>query len=265
MAKLLLLTGASGALGRWIAPALAERGYALRLSDISDFPDPLPENATFIRADLADTAAVAELVKDSSVVLHFGGISTERHWSDIIGANVVGTVNIFEAAKTQGQRVVFASSNHTIGFYPRGAMLDSTDPYRPDGYYALSKAWGELLGRMMYDKHGLESVHLRIGSAVPDPVETRHLSTWFSQPDIMRALIAAIEAPVTGHCVVWGVSANAERWWQNDDADRIGFVPQDHAEDHGPLAPETDPIARRFQGASFAAQDFTRGNLDDPA
>ncbi len=265
MTKPLLLTGASGNLGRWIAPALAAKGYRLRLSDLAPFPDALPEGAEFIQADLADSAAVAGLVQGTQRILHFGGISTERPWSEIIAANVIGTTNIFEAARLEGQRVIFASSNHTIGFYPRGEMLDPTDPYRPDGYYALSKCWGELLGRMMFDKHGLESVHLRIGSAIPTPTETRHLATWFSQPDILRALLSAIEAEATGHAVVWGVSDNQARWWQADDAARIGFAPEDRAEAYAPLAPESDPIAMRYQGGSFAAQDYSREDGNDPA
>ncbi|MFT4151889.1 MAG: NAD(P)-dependent oxidoreductase [Paracoccaceae bacterium] len=265
MGKLLLLTGASGNLGRWLAPALAARGYRLRLSDIAPFPDPLPEGAAFIRADLADAAAVADLVRGTDRILHFGGISVERPWAEIIGPNIQGCVNIFESARAEGQRVIFASSNHTIGFYPRGQMLDTTDPFRPDGYYGLSKAWGEMLGRMMFDKHGLESVHLRIGSAIPAPTEARHLSTWLSLPDLLGALVAAIEAPVTGHAVIWGASANAARWWRGDDAARIGFVAQDDAAGFAPLPVQGDPVALRYQGGAFASQDYTRGGGDDPA
>ncbi len=265
MAKLLLLTGASGNLGRWLAPALAAKGYRLRLSDIAAFPDPLPEGAEFIAADLADAPAVAALVAGTDCILHFGGISTERAWDEIIGPNIHGCVNIFEAARTEGQRVIFASSNHTIGFYPRGQRLDTTDPCRPDGYYGLSKIWGEMLGRMMFDKHGLESVHLRIGSAIPEPVEARHLSTWLSLPDLLAALLAAITAPVTGHAVVWGASANTAGWWQGDDAARIGFAPRDDAARFAPWPVQGDPVALRFQGGGFTSQDYSRGDGDDPA
>ncbi len=256
MAKLLLLTGASGNLGRWLTPKLAEAGYRLRLTDIAAFPDPLPEGAAFTAADLADAAAVSTLVQGCDRILHIGGISIERPWEEILGANIIGTVNIFEAARHEGQRVIFASSNHTIGFYPRGQMLDTTDPCRPDGYYGLSKVWGEMLGRMMFDKHGLESVHLRIGSAIPEPTEARHLSTWLSLPDLLAALIAAIEAPVTGHAIVWGVSANKDSWWQGGDGARIGFQPRDDASRHAPLPDPGDAVTRYFQGGIFAAQGY---------
>lgn len=263
--KILLLTGASGALGRKLAPALAARGYRLRLSDIAAFPDPLPAGADFVQADLADAGAVEALVQGVDCILHFGGISTERPWADIIGPNILGVVNIFEAARHQRQRVVFASSNHTIGFYPRGQDLTITDPPRPDGYYGLSKVWGEVLGRMMYDKHGLESVHLRIGSAIDCPTEARHLSTWLSFDDLLAAVLGAIEAKAVGHAVVWAVSANRARWWHGDDAARIGFVAKDNAGDHAPLPVKDSIIAQRYQGSSFAAQDYSREGDDDHA
>ncbi len=259
MAKLLLLTGASGNLGRWLAPALAARGYRLRLSDIAPFPDPLPEGASFIPADLADGPAVRALVEGTDAILHFGGISVEKPWDQIVGPNLIGVTHVFEAARTARQRVIFASSNHAIGFYPRGEDLDTTDPFRCDGYYGLSKAYGELLGRMMFDKHGVESVHIRIGSALPAPTEARHLATWLSLDDLLAALIAAVEAPETGCAVVWGASANAGTWWQGDDAARIGFVRRDDAARFAPLPESGDAITRRYQGGAFAAQDYSRG------
>lgn len=261
MGRHLLLTGASGQLGRWLAPELAARGHALRLSDIAPFPDPLPAGASFVSADLADGAAVTGLAEGIDTILHFGGISVERPWSEIVGPNLVGTTHIFEAARKTGARVIFASSNHTIGFYPRGQRIDTDAPYRPDGYYGLSKAYGELLGRMMFDKHGVESVHLRIGSALPAPGEARHLATWLSLPDLLRALLAAIDARRTGFAVVWGASANRDGWWQGGDGPRLGYHPQDDAARFAPLPEPGEAEARRWQGGSFAAL----GKDHDPA
>ncbi|MBT9246342.1 NAD(P)-dependent oxidoreductase (plasmid) [Gemmobacter fulvus] len=263
MGKLLVLTGASGTLGRFLAPALAAQGYRLRLSDIVAFPDPLPEGASFHPADLADAGAVADLLAGCDAVLHFGGISVEKPWAQIVGPNLLGVTHIFEAARTplpghRMPRVIFASSNHTIGFYERGTVLSTDDPYRTDGYYGLSKAYGELLGRMMFDKHGVENVHLRIGSALPAPTEARHLATWLSLADLLRLVIAALEAAQTGHAIVWGVSANQGRWWQGDDAARIGYVPQDDAARFAPLPERGDALTRQYQGGSFAAQDNSR-------
>lgn len=258
--KNLLLTGASGNLGRMLAPRLAQAGYRLRLSDIVPFRDELPNGAEFIQTDLADAAAVADLVRGTDAVLHFGGISVEKSYELIAKANLLGVTHIFEAARAEKQRVIFASSNHTIGFYARDVILGADGPFRPDGYYGLSKAYGELLGRMMFDKHGVESVHVRIGSCLPQPTEARHLATWLSHDDLVRLLIAAVEAPKTDVAVVWGVSANVGRWWKKDDAACIGYVPQDDASRFGNLAETDDPVSRRFQGGTFTAHDYSRGD-----
>lgn len=259
--KNVLLTGASGALGRMLAPRLAAASYALRLSDIVPFPDPLPKDASFVRADLSDAQAVAGIMDGIGCVLHFGGVSVEKPFEEILPANIVGITNLFEAAHRQKARVVFASSNHTIGFYERGTMLDVDMPYRPDGYYGLSKAYGELLGRMFFDKHGVESVHIRIGSCLPEPVEARHLSTWLSHDDLFRFACAAIDAPETGHAVVWGASANTRSWWETDDRERIGYTPQDNAEDFAEKIASIrtdDAITERYQGGVFCSQVFSR-------
>lgn len=260
MSKLLLLTGASGTLGRFLARALAARGYRLRLSDIKPFPDELPNGADFIAADLADQLAVDALVHDTDAVLHFGGISTERPWQEIVGPNLLGVTHIFEAARRQGQRIVFASSNHTIGYHRRSEDLDKTVSFRPDGYYGISKIYGEMVGQMMFDKYGLESVHLRIGSALPRPVEARHLSTWLSLDDLNRLVVAAVDAPTIGHAVVWGVSANTDSWWFGDDAARIGYQPQDNAADYAPLSEPGSKLAQRWQGGTYAAEGYSRAD-----
>jgi uronate dehydrogenase len=258
MTRLVLLTGASGTLGRMLAPRLARKGYALRLSDINPFPDPLPESAAFVQADLLDETAVHDLVRGTHRIIHLGGISVEKPFRSVIDTNILGLTHLFEAARRDRQRIVFASSNHAIGFYERGETLSVRDPMRPDGYYGLSKAYGELLASMMFDKHGLESVHMRIGSCLPQPTEARHLSTWLSHDDFERLIVAALEAKATGHAIVWGVSANRQSWWGDDDAARIGYVPQDDAERFAPLPDPGDPVTRRFQGGSFTAQDYTR-------
>ncbi|WP_312795151.1 NAD(P)-dependent oxidoreductase [Tianweitania sp.] len=258
MARHILLTGASGTLGRMLAPRLVAHGCQVRLSDINPFPDPVPEGAAFVQADLADEGAVRRVVEGTDAIVHLGGISVEKPFRPIIEANILGLTHVFEAARAEKQRIVFASSNHTIGFYEREETLSTKDPVRPDGYYGLSKAYAEMLGRMMFDKHGLESVHMRIGSCLPKPTEARHLSTWLSHDDLERLIIAAVEADKTGHAVVWGVSANTRSWWKGDDAERIGYRPQDNAETFAPLPEEGDAITRRFQGGSFTAQDYTR-------
>jgi len=257
-----LLTGASGTLGRVLAPELAAAGHRLCLNDLLPFPDALPAGAAFMSADLTDRRALeAACPEDVIDIVHFGGINTERSPEAILQANVLGTLNVFEIARERGARVIFASSNHAVGFYARSQQpLTINDPYRPDGHYGLSKVYAEALGRLYYDKHGVESVHLRIGSCLPTPLETRNLATWLSYPDLVRLVIAALAAPEPGYAIVWGVSRNTRRWWIGDDAERIGFVPQDDAEVFADsVAPDGgDEISRAFQGGSHCGIGYSR-------
>jgi uronate dehydrogenase len=249
-----LLTGASGTLGRLLVPNLAAAGFRLALTDQVQFPDRLPEQAVFASADLTDRDRLdAVCPEDVTSIVHFGGINTETAPDKINAANITGAINIFEIARSRGCRVVYASSNHAIGFYPRTQPLTVADPYRPDGFYGLSKAYVELLGRMYYDKHAIESVHLRIGSCLPAPTEIRHLSTWLSYADLTRLVIASLTASDPGFAVIWGISRNSRRWWTGDDAGRIGFTPEDDAESFAnSIEPESGTaISETFQGGLF--------------
>ena len=264
-AKRVLLTGAAGTLGRVVTPALVERYGALLLTDLVDISGDLPSGARFERADLRDTAAIARLAQGMDAIVHFGGINTEQPFETILDGNITGTFNIFEAARQAGARVVYASSNHTIGFYPRGEALTTSSAYRPDGFYGLSKIYCEMLGRLYYDKHGVESVHLRIGSCLPRPTDARHLATWLSYPDLVRLVLSAIEAPSPGFALVWGISANDAAWWHGDDAARIGYRPADKAETYRAEIPEATKdqgVAARYQGSRFVALGSSRGESE---
>lgn len=264
-AKRVLLTGAAGTLGRVVTPALAERFGALLLTDLVDIPGDLPPGARFERADLRDAAAIARLAQGIDAIVHFGGINTEQPFETILDGNIVATFNIFEAARQAGARVVYASSNHTIGFYPRGEPLTAASAYRPDGFYGLSKIYCEMLGRLYSDKHGVESVHLRIGSCLPQPTDARHLATWLSYPDLVRLVLSAVEAPAPGFALVWGISANDAAWWHGDDAERIGYRPADNAESYRAELPEATKdqgIAARYQGSRFVALGYSQGESE---
>ncbi len=264
-AKPVLLTGASGALGRVLARELGQAGWTLRLSDIAPFPDPLPPGAVFRQADLEDGVSLLRQAEGCGAVLHFGGVSVEKPFETVIGANIRGLFHVYEAARRERARVVFASSNHSIGFHerPRGgeAKLDADCAFRPDGYYGLSKAYGELMGRLYWDKHGVENVNLRIGSCFPEPANARMLSTWLSYADLVRLVRAAVAAPRAGHCVVWACSDNPATFWGADHRARIGWRPQDTAETYrtrveGKLS--GDPVAERYQGGDYTAMEYTR-------
>lgn len=261
-AKPVLLTGASGNLGRVLAQYLAKQGMALRLTDIAPFPDELPPGATFTRADLGDGPAILRLAEGCGTILHFGGISVEQPFEAVIGPNIRGLYHAYEAARREGARVVFASSNHVVGFHERDAVLDSGCDMRADGYYGLSKAYAELTGRLYWDKHGVSSVFLRIGSCLPAPIDDRMLATWLSYGDLSRAVERSVLADIQGCLVIWGASRNARMtWWRADDREAIGWAPQDSADGWtAELAGKTsgNPVAERRQGGGYCAIGYSR-------
>ena len=128
---------------------------------------------------------------------------------------------------------------------------------RPDGYYGLSKCFGENLAQLYWDRHGIETVSLRIGSAYAEPKDRRMLATWMSFDDAERLIVAALTAPVVGHSVIYGMSDNATTWWDNTPARHIGYRPRDSSEAfraaveaRQPMLDASDP-AVTFQGGAF--------------
>ena len=171
----------------------------------------------------------------------------------------------FTYAYLDRARVLFASSNHSIGFHerPQGneARLDADCAFRPDSFYGLSKAYGELMGRMYWDKHGVENLNVRIGSSFPEPIDARMLSTWLSFQDLARLCVAFVEAPKVGHAVVWGASRNANTFWGEDHRDRIGWAPQDSADDFREKVGNIfsgNPVIERYQGGGYTAVGYSR-------
>jgi uronate dehydrogenase len=256
----LLLTGAAGGLGRELRRRLIAHCAVLRLSDVADL-GAAGSGEEVRQADLADAGAVLALLEGVDAVIHLGGISTEQPWEAILPANIVGTYNVYEAARRHGvRRVVFASSNHVTGFYRQDEVIPAGAPPRPDGLYGVSKAFGENLAQLYHDRHGIETVSLRIGSSFRAPINRRMLATYLSFDDLERLVLAALTAPVVRHTVICGVSANARLWWDNTPARHLGYVPQDSSapwvaeiERTEPPADPGDP-ANIYQGGAFVRQ-----------
>jgi uronate dehydrogenase len=261
-AKPVLITGASGNLGRELVRGLGAAGWTLRLTDITPFPDALPAGASFTKADLNDGVTVLRLAEGCGAIVHLGGVSVERPFEEVLGPNIRGLYHVYEAARRERARVIFASSNHSIGFHERSESIAPEDPFLPDGFYGLSKAYGELMGRMYWFKHGVESVFVRIGSSFAEPVNARMLATWLSFGDFVRLVSRAVLAERVEVAVVWGASANkAMTWWRDDDRARIGWEPQDSSDPFaGQLAGKVsdDPVEERFMGGGFCAMDYSR-------
>lgn len=260
--KPVLLTGASGNLGKMLTRALAAKGFSLRLTDIAPFPDPLPAGASFTKLDLNDGVALLRLAEGCGTILHFGGVSVERPFEEVLGPNIRGLYHVYEAARREGARVVFASSNHSIGFHERTETIDDDCAFLPDGFYGLSKAYGELMGKLYWHKHGVESVFIRIGSAFPEPIDARMLATWLSFNDLARLTERCVLATKIGTGVIWGASANERMtWWGRDARDALGWEPEDSADTFaGQLAGKLsgDPVAERYMGGGYCAMDYSR-------
>lgn len=268
LAGRVLLTGAAGRIGSVLRHGLRERYPAVRLLDVTAISD-AEEGEEVITADLRDLPAVEAAMADVDAVVHLGAISGEAAFSEICEHNVVGTYHVFEAARLQdATRVVYASSNHATGFYRESDRIGPGAPVRPDTYYGVSKVFGEALARLYADKFGLQSACLRIGSFGPRPQARRELATWLSHRDAMELVRCCIDVPDLGFAIVYGVSANTRGWWDNPEADRIGYRPVDDAEDFAAevLADDAEPGAgeARFQGGPFTAARTTADTVGLP-
>jgi len=258
----LLLTGAAGGLGRVLRERLRQHAVVLRLSDVAELAPPAEGAAEeVVRCDLADAAAVDALVAGCDAIVHLGGVSVEGPFEPILQANIVGVYNLYEAARQHGvKRIVFASSNHVTGFYRQDEVIDPRAPVRPDGYYGLSKAFGENLSRFYFDRYGIETVCVRIGSSFPEPKDRRMLATWLSYDDLERLVVASLTAPVVGHTIVYGMSDNRTTWWDNTPARHVGYRPEDSSEPfraaleaRQPVLDLNDPAAV-YQGGGFVVK-----------
>jgi uronate dehydrogenase len=262
-----LLTGACGTIGRLLGQRLPTLGWRLRLTDISPLPYALPREASFEQLDIEDFEGVRRLACGCSLILHFGGVSTEQSFEAILGTNYRGAYHVYEAARENGARVVFPSSVHAVGLYERSATLDADCLLRPDGYYGLSKAYGEMLARLYWEKHEVESVIVRIGSVLPEVPDERGLSTWISPDDFVELIGCARAASSVGCAVVWGTSANSRSFWRWDQREVIGWAPRDSSDGQiervrGRVT--ENPVIERYQGGKFIVVDFTRRGFVPP-
>jgi uronate dehydrogenase len=231
-----------------------ELGGRLRLLDIR-------AGEGIEQVDLRDLAAVEQALAGVEKVVHLGAIPTEAPFEAILDHNLRGTYNVYEAARRQGvRRVVFASSNHATGMYPRSEHIGAEAPVRPDGFYGVSKVFGEALGRLYAEKWGLEVACVRIGSFLERPQDARHLSTWLSHRDGVALFRACLDAPLR-FAVVYGVSRTSRGWWDMAAAEAIGYRPQDDADAfEGDVEPDASEHLGA-QGGMYADPEF-RGERD---
>jgi uronate dehydrogenase len=266
----ILMTGASGGIGSMLRMRLARPGRTLRLLDIVP-PPPLaglPASAAeeVVQASVTDLAAVTNASAGADAVIHLAGLAGEAPWERIMAINIEGAYAVFEAARRAGvPRVIFASSNHAVGFTPRSAfpVPDYAFP-APDSYYGVSKVAAEGLAAMYHHRYGLDAICIRILTCFERPPTVRALSTWLSPDDAGRLFEACLGADRPGFRVIFGVSANTRGGWVSlDEARALGYEPCDDAEayaaeiiaEHGEPDP-ADPVLAHLGG------EFTLPGLD---
>ena len=224
MMKRLLITGAGGQLGRMLRGRLGQVAEIVRLSDVAEIAAPVGPHEEVVRCALEDAEAVHDMVKNCDGIVHLGGISVEKAYDPIEDANLRGVYNLYEAARANGKpRILFASTNHTIGYYPQGTQLTADMPFLPDGLYGVSKIFGEAMASLYHSKFGQETAIVRIGSCTERPMDWRMLSTWLSHDDFVSLIEAVFRVPKLGCPVIWGVSANDDAWWDNSHVDFLGW------------------------------------------
>ncbi|MEM0906676.1 MAG: NAD(P)-dependent oxidoreductase [Pseudomonadota bacterium] len=259
----ILMTGAAGGVAQMLRPYLRKH-YTLRLSDRTPAPVSLEDGETWVTADLTDRAAMPALVKGVAGVVHLGGHSVEADWDTIKLSNIEGLQSILEGCRAEGvPRFIFASSNHAAGFYPRTRRIGVDEAVRPDGFYGVSKAFGEALCSLYADKHGLRAMSIRIGNVSERPADHRRLSIWQHPEDLAQLIGIGLSHEDVHHAIVYGMSHNERAWWDNGTATALGYQPKHNAEDHVSYAmaqqatlPD-DRLGDLFQGGGFASKGFT--------
>ena len=255
--KTILITGAAGDVGTHLRRELAAQ-YRIRASDLRSLKKIGKE--TYVRADVSKMTDALRITKGVDAIVHLGGYSVEGPWEGILSANIVGCYNVFEAARRNGvKRIIFPTSNHAVGFYKRSQTIDHRVYIKPDSRYGVSKVFGEALGSLFADKYGMEFLMLRIGNVNPVPIDKRRLSIWISPRDIAQLVTIGIEHPDIKFEIVYGISSNKRAWYDNSNAFRLGYKPQDDSETYAGevLAREKpgDPTAEMYQGGVFCVAE----------
>jgi nucleoside-diphosphate-sugar epimerase len=175
MAETYFITGAQGCIGSWIVKGLVERGDDVVVFDRSDDARRLraimePKQITsvrFVLGDITDAGAVRRVLDESGArrVIHLAGLQVPLCKADPVrGAlvNVVGTLNVFEAARTMRvESVVYASSAAVYGLNDDDAVLDETAACEPSTHYGVFKRANEGNARVYFLDHRVCSVGLR--------------------------------------------------------------------------------------------------------
>jgi uronate dehydrogenase len=250
-----LLTGAAGRIGTMLTARLPALGWDVRAMDRVGI-----DGLDGVTGDVTDPAALDIAMAGVSAVVHLAGYPTEATWPILRQANIEGTVQVFDAARRAGvTRVIYASSNHAVGFAPHGdGDLAADTAGRPDTLYGVTKVFGEALGRYYADRYGMKVACLRIGTCHHEPPDLRSLATWLSPDDCARLVDACLRSDTLSYALIWGVSANRHRWWSLAAGRELGYEPSDDAGERRPEWAERD----RTDIDAFVGGDYTGPAFD---
>jgi uronate dehydrogenase len=261
--KRVLITGAAGEIGTRLRVLLKPIYPQLVTSDVRR-PADLRAAETFAQVDLADAAAVDELCRGIDGIVHLGGKSIEGTWDEILHSNIIGCYNLFEGARKAGvKRIIFASSNHAVGFHERETTISGDVVPRPDSRYGVSKLFGEGIGALYAYKHGIGVTSLRIGNFADAPIDVRRLSIWLRPDDLVRLIRIGLERPGIVYEVFYGISDNERAWFDNRRAVALGYAPEGRSEPYAEavIAAEPkdgkSPVAEHYQGGTFCAAEYS--------
>jgi uronate dehydrogenase len=228
--KKIVLTGAAGRLGSYLREPLTKLADQLVSTDINSAIGKLYPGETFVKANLEDLNAFEKILEGAEMVVHFGAFVDEAPFDKLLGPNFIGAYNIWEAARRNNvRRVIYASSIHSVGMYPKNETISINAPHRPDTFYGLAKCFAEDLGRMYWEKCGVESVCLRILSCA-QVTSTRALGSWLSYDDLIHLVTRAVDTPITEFSIIYGVSNNDRSPVDNSESKFLGYRPKDNAE-----------------------------------
>jgi uronate dehydrogenase len=258
----ILITGAAGQIGVALRQGLRGAYPLVRLLDVTPL-GPAQAGEEVVTADIRDMPALENATTGIDCVVHLAGASVESPWDKVLPLNIEGCYNVFEAARRRGvKRVIFASSNHAIGFHRRERFIDNAVVPRPDSRYGVSKVFGEAVGRLYADKYGLSVACLRIGTfRNPDrPNDARQLLTWISHRDMVQLVRRCIDHPDYHFVVVYGVSNNLRSRWDNTNAKFLGYRPEDDSEKFAAeilaKGEKENEIAAQFHGGFYTPMEF---------
>src|SRR5438552_1938175 len=233
-----LVTGAAGNIGSYFAEHSCEH-YKLRLmvhgNEDKAKIDALCKLGEKVVGDIQDLEQMIRLCKGMDTVLHLAANpSPNADWDSVLNINIIGTYNVFQAAKrARCRRVIYASSIHAVSGYPADVQVKTSDPVNPGDLYGVSKCFGEALGRYMAEQEGLSAIALRIGAFQPDTSAKKEaginmLDAWVSQRDLNQLIERCIDDETLKFAIFNGLSNNRFKRLDISDArDLIGYAPQD--------------------------------------